>query len=75
MTLAGNTLSFDDVREGVQALRETQRKRGQSQWTDEDTDVECALAALNEDNSAHLQETDVQQKLLAHKEPRGSTRH
>ena len=35
-----------------------------------DTDVETALAALNEDNDTDLEETDVQEILLAYKEPR-----
>ena len=35
-----------------------------------DTDVETALAALNEDNDTDLEETDVQEILLAYKESR-----
>ena len=35
-----------------------------------DTDVETALAALNEDNGTDLEETDVQEILLAYKESR-----
>ena len=35
-----------------------------------DTDVETALAALNEDNDTDLEETDVQDILLAYKESR-----
>ena len=35
-----------------------------------DTDVENALAALNEDNDTDLEETDIQEIPLAHKESR-----
>ena len=35
-----------------------------------DTDVETAPAALNEDNDTNLEETDVQEMLLAYKESR-----
>ena len=48
-----------------------QKKQGLSAEEQEgDTDVETALAALNADNDTDLEETDVQEILLACKESR-----
>ena len=51
----------------AQSMRHKQKKQGLQQ---RNTDVETALAALNEDNDTDLEETDVQEILLAYKESR-----
>ena len=46
------------------------RSKGCNRRTGRSTDVETALAALNEDNDTEMEETDIQQILLAYKEER-----
>ena len=91
MTLAGNSLSFSDVRKACQRCADefwrdpkehdahmshsvcvSQAKEASvtAEEQEGDTDVETALPALNEDNDTDLEETDVQQILLAYKESR-----
>ena len=44
------------------------RRQKTTEEQEGDTDVETALAAPNEDNDTNLEETDVQEVLLAYKE-------
>ena len=88
VTLAGNCLSFGDVKKACKRyadefLRDPkehdapyrnvlQAKEAMAVTEEEegDTDVETAIAALNEDGGTNLGETDVQEILLACKESR-----
>ena len=87
VTLAGNSLSFSDVRKACKrcadeflrdpkkGARRTQvshslcvtSKRSKGCNQEGDIDVDTAFAALNEDNDTDLEETDVQEILLAYK--------
>ena len=90
MTLAGNSLSFGDVRKARKRnadefLRDpkehdarprtvyvSQAKEASvtAEEQGRDTDVETALATLAEESDIDLEETDVQEILLAYKESR-----
>ena len=94
MTLAGNSLSFTDVRKAciryaaeflrdlketesynshsvyVSQAKETRTVTDNSEQETEDSDVETGLAALSEGDSADLEETNVQDILLAYMESR-----
>ena len=79
MTLAGNSLSFSDVRKACKRyadefLRDPKSQaRTASVGSEEqegDSDVETALAALARESDIDLEETDVQDILLAFKESR-----
>ena len=91
MTLAGNSLSFSDVRKACKRyadvfLRDPKehdtrgphtvyvsRARATSAGSEEqegDSDVETALAALAGESDIDLEETDVQEILLAYKKSR-----
>ena len=83
MTLAGNSLSFSDVRKACKPHAEDPKEhdtrghiqsfmswaRAASAWSEEqegDSDVETALAALAGESDVDLEETDVQEILLAY---------
>ena len=88
MTLAGNSLSFGDVRKackryadeflrdpdarGSHTVYVSQAKEASATAEEQegDTDVENALAALAEESDIDLEETDVQEIVLAYKESR-----
>ena len=91
MTLAGNSLSFTDVRKACKRyvdeyLRDPKehdtrgphtvfmsRARAASAASEEqegDSEVETALAALARESDIDLEETDVQEILLAYEESR-----
>ena len=91
MTLAGNSLSFSDVRKACKRyadeflrdpkehdahtshtvyVSQAKEARATADEQEGDTDVETALAARNEDDDTDLEETDVQEILLACKESR-----
>ena len=94
VTLAGNSLTFTDVRKAceryadeflrdlketesynshtvyVSQAKETRTVTDNSEQETEDSDVETGLAALSEGDSADLEETNVQDILLAYMESR-----
>ena len=87
VTLAGNILSFGDVRQACKRYAEeflrdpkehdhtvhvSQAKEasGTAEEQEGDSDVETALAAMAGENDTDLEETDVQEILLAYKESR-----
>ena len=51
-------------------MSQAKEPRAVTEEQEGDTDVETALAVLNEDDGTNLEETDVQEILLAHKESR-----